>query len=226
MVWGRPEKDELGTATKLVECMLDTPADVEAISVIFSGPSQADGLIEGAYTKQFLLDRIERLREFPRLKSKLDALSAAEHALLVKRLHDITVGPVIKNTLAEVQAGAKFFKEQKVNMVIQIAAATHAVRCLRDQVITRYDGLIARGQLWFTAASDVNFHNKTPHDIVIAEPMSRPDNPLYGYHPSWVDVTKRYPYLNLENKKLLLSKLDEMTAAMLAQQPHDTEIAN
>jgi hypothetical protein len=226
MVWGRPERDELGTATKLVECMLNVPAHEEIVSIVYSGPSQKDGLTEGAYTKQFLVDRIGRLGEFPRLKARLGTLPAEEHDLLARRINDMVVGPVIKNTLAEVHEAAGFFAEQQADMVIQVAAATHAARCLRDQVVARYEGLIALGTPWLVAASDVNYHGVTPHDVVIAEPIHRQDNPLFGYHPSWVEVTKRYPHLTLEHKKELLARLDEMTSHMLAAQPHDTPMAN
>lgn len=226
MVWGRPESDELGTGTKFVECLLNIPAHEAVVSVVYSGPSQKDGLIEGAYTKKFLVDRINRLREFPRLKKQIDALSPKEYDLLVHRINELVVGPVIKNTVAELEQGAAFFREQKADMVIQVAAATHAPRCLRDQVIARYEGWIEQRQYWVVTASDVNYHDVTPRDVVIAEPIHRQDNPLFGYHPSWVEVTKRYPHLSLENKKILLGKLDEITAEMLANQPHDTQVAN
>jgi hypothetical protein len=135
-------------------------------------------------------------------------------------------GPVIKNTVGELEHGAAFFREQQADMVIQVAAATHAPRCLRDQVIARFEGWIELHQYWVVTASDVNYHNVTPRDVVVAEPIHRQDNPLFGYHPSWVEVTKRYPHLTLENKKTLLQKMDEITAEMLTGQPQDTEVAN
>jgi hypothetical protein len=196
------------------------------VSIVFSGPSRRDDLTEGAYTKKFILDNLDRLGEFPRLKAKLDALSADDRALLERRMNDMVVGPVIKNTLAELQEGSKFFAEQQADMVIQIAAATHAPRCLRDQVVARYRGWVPLGQQWVAVASDVNYHGVTPHDIVIAEPIHRQDNPLFNHHPSWVEVTKRYPHLNLENKKKLLQKMDEITLELLGDQPGNTEVAN
>jgi hypothetical protein len=226
MVWGHPERDELGTGTKLVECLLNIPAHEEVVSIVYSGPSRKDGLTEGAYTKKFIVDKFDELSDFPRLKSKLDALTPEEHALLRTRLEDMVVGAVIKNTAAEVDSAASFFADKKADMVIQVAAATHAPRCLRDQVTARYRGLISNDQQWMVTASDVNYHGVTPRDIVIAEPIHRQDNALYGFHPSWVEITKRYPRLSLENKKSLLGQLDAITAEMLAKQPHDTEVAN
>ena len=226
LVWGRPESDQLGTATRLVECLLDIPASEEVCGIIYSGPSSKDGLIEGAYTKQFLLDRLDRLTEFPRLRERLAALPASERALLERRLHDVVVGPVIKNTLAEVRMAAAYFAEQQVDRVLEIAAATHAPRCMRDQAVLRHKGEIPLGQTWHLVASDVNYHGRTPDDIVIAEPMHRQDNPLYDYHPSWIEVTKRYSYLTLEHKKELLRIMDDATTKMLAEQPKDTQMAN
>lgn len=226
MVWGHPETDELGTGTKFVECLLHIPSHEEVVSVVYSGPSQKDGMTEGAYTKKFIVDRIGRLEEFPRLKKQIAALSSEDYDLLVKRINDLVVGPVIKNTVGELEQGAAFFRQQKADMVIQVAAATHAPRCLRDQVVARYEGWIEQCQYWVVTASDVNYHDVTPHDVVIAEPLHRHDNPLFGYHPSWVEVTKRYPHLSLENKKILLQKMDELTSQLLAGQPNGTVVAN
>jgi hypothetical protein len=111
------------------------------------------------------------LAEFPRLQKRLEALTTEQHALLRKRLNDLEVGPVIKNTRAEVSMAAAYFAEKQVDRVLQIAAATHTPRCLRDQVETRYRGEIPLGQTWYTIASDVNYHGCTPNDIVIAEPI-------------------------------------------------------
>ncbi len=226
MVWGDPAKDELGTATKFVECLLDVPVDDETVAVVYSGPSERDGLGEGAYTKRCLLDRLEQLADFPRLKQKLDQLSAAEYECFVGRLQGIVLGPVIKNTLAEVESAGEYFNHCHADKVFQIAAATHAPRCLRDQAAVRVRGGIDKRQQWFMVAADGNYKGYTPDDIIIAEPLHRTDNPLYGFHPAWVEVTRPYSYLTPENKKTVLRQIDGIMADALLSQPESTEVVN
>lgn len=226
LVWGDPETDSLGTGTKLVECLLDTPTSDEVNVIVYSGPSMRDGMGEGAYTKQLILDGIDHLNDFPRLRTKLATLTDAEHARLVERVQNITLGPSIKNTAAEMQHAAAYFAQHKVDRVLQIAAATHAARCLRDQASARFHGLIDKHQQWFTVASDINYVGYTPDDVVIAEPIHRKDNPLYGFHPAWSEVTKHYPHLTLENKKKVLLQIDQLMSEALAAQPEATEVVN
>jgi len=226
MVWGNPGSDELGTAAKFAECLLDIPADTEVVSIMYSGPSVRDGLGEGAYTKQYILDRLDQLASFPRLKRKLDRLSAAEYDCFVGRLRNVTLGPRIKNTLAEVESAGVYFRQQRAGKVFQIAAATHAPRCLRDQAAARTQGIIDKHQEWFMVAADVNYKGYTPDDIVIAEPLHRKDNPLYGFHPAWIEVTRPYSFLNPENKKKVLEQIDGIMAEALLNQPESTEVVN
>lgn len=226
MVWGDPHTDELGTVTKMAECLLDIPVADEVAAIVYSGPSMRDGLNEGASTKQYILDRIEQLAEFPRLKTKLEQLSKPEYDRFVQRLQDLTLGPVIKNTAAELAHAADYFMQQGADRVIQIAAATHAPRCMRDQVAARHQGVISKRQQWCVMAADIGYAGTQPDDVVIAEPIHRKDNPLYGFHPAWAEVTKRYPYLTLENKKRVLRQMDQIMSEALAAQPESTEVVN
>ncbi len=226
LVWGRPEQNELGTAAKFAECLLDIPVGHEVSSIIYCGPSEKDGLTEAAFAKKYLLHRIDDLAAFPRLKRKIDRLSSVEYETFVGRLHDLVVGPLIKNTTEELNAAATYFADKQVDVVIQIAAATHAPRCLREQISARYHGLVDKNQQWFVAASDVNYEGVDPDDVVIAEPMHRHDNPLYGFRPAWAEVTKKYPRLSLENKKQVLRQLDKIMNDALDSQPVSTEVRN
>jgi hypothetical protein len=136
------------------------------------------------------------------------------------------VGPVIKNTANEVVRAARYFATQRVDKVVQVAAATHAPRCLRDQLQARQQGLIDRRQRWYVAAADVGYHGVDPDDVVIAEPIHRQDNPLYGFQPAWSQVAKQYPRLSLENKKRVLRHFSKVMHDALADQPDTTEVAN
>jgi len=226
MVWGRPEQDELGSVTKLVECLLDMPADEQVSAIIYSGPSQKDGLTEGGYMKQYLLDRFDRLQEFPRLRKRLEQAPEDVRNLLLERIQAIALGPELRNTADEVQFAAKYFRDEQVDRVFQVAAATHAPRCLREQVSARYHGLIDKNQKWYVVASDVNYEGISPDDVIIAEPIHRQDNPLYGFRPAWAEVAKMYPRLSTGNKKELLRRMDANMQELLANQPASTEVRN
>ncbi len=226
MVWGNPAKDELGTLAKFAECLLDIPVDDEVVSVIFHGPSSRGGVNEGEYTRLFLLGALDKLGEFPRLKPKLNRLSDTERKVFEQRAEALVVGRRIQNTFTEMEEAAAFFGKHKATKVIEIAVPTHAARCMRNQAAARYHGLIDKYQQWFLTASDVNYTGYMPDDVIIAEPIHRRDNPLYGFHPSWAEVTKPYPYLTLENKKKVLRKIDTAMREALADQPDSTEVVN
>jgi len=226
MIWGDAAHEELGTGTKFIECLLNISPGEQVTSIVYSGPSRKDGLTEGAYTQKYLQDRVGELLKFPRLRHKLDALSSTEYAVFLERLYGLALGPAIKNTEAEIDNAAAYFFKKQVDRVIQVAAATHAPRCLRNQLAARQKGLIDKRQRWFVTASDVGYHGVQPDDVVIAEPIHRQDNPLYGFRPAWSELAKRYPRLSLENKKMLLRRLDEIMTEALASQPETTEVAN
>lgn len=226
LVWGDPGADELGIGTKFVECLLDIPADQEVVSIVYGGPSVKNGMGEGAHTKQYLLEQLDSLDTFPRLRRRLERLTPAEYSCFMARLHGLQISPSVKNTLAEVHAAGKYFGEQQTDIVIQVAAATHAARCLRDQTVAREQGIINRQQPWFVAASDIGIANIAPSDVVIAEPLHRTDNPLYGFRPAWAELAKHYAFLSLENKKKFLVEMDVLMTKLLADQPDDTPMVN
>src|SRR5581483_6974399 len=79
LVWGEPNKALLGSLPKLVQLLL-TEAPCEPITdiIIFSGPSHKDGLTEGEYAKQYLLDHFSELSTFPQLKSLFEQQSVEQ----------------------------------------------------------------------------------------------------------------------------------------------------
>ena len=192
LVWGQPEKDRLGTLTKFVDFLLDLPINQSVTSIIYSGPSNKDGLSEGAYAKHYLEEHLESLRAFPRLKLKLDRLSPDDYKVFADRVAGLITGPLIKNTLDEVAHAAADFAGGRVDAVVQIAAASHAPRCLQAQAIVRQTGEIPNHQQWFVLASDTSFHSTQPADVVILEPPHRGDDPMVKFKPTLAEVMKTY----------------------------------
>lgn len=205
LVWGDPATDELGTGTKLIECLLDIPLGQDVQVVIYSGPSQKDNLTEGAYTKKFLLDRLATIQDFPRLQAKLDALPDGAYEVFTQRMQAITLGPVIANTTAEVRQAAALFAG--CDQVFQIAIANHAPRCLLAQVAARQAGTIPKHQQWYVLPSDICFAGTSPHDVVVLEPPHRGDDPMLGVTPKLVDVIKPYFALSPEQKQQFIKAI-------------------
>lgn len=204
IVWGDPSKDQLGTLPKFAQTLLEIPAETEVVSIIYSGPSEKDGLTEGAYARRFLLNNYERLKEFPTLAKKLEGLDSTEYDLFERRLHDLKEGEVITNTFEEVTRAATFFRGQAVNEVWQISAASHAPRCLLNYLVVRSNGVIAREQLWRVIPSDNFYPGTSVNDMMVLEPSHRGDDPMTGYSPTLASVLKPYFKLAGDGKKQLI----------------------
>lgn len=208
LVWGEPARNELGTGTKLIEFLLNEPLDAHIRCITYSGPSSRDGLSEGAYTKQFLISHLDRLREFPRFREMLRQLPPEASAVLRTRMEQMVLGEQIENTLEEVQHAAVFFQEHGVDHVVHIAAASHAPRCIQLQAVVRHQGLIPLEQQWFTVASDSCFEGTVPSDVVVVEPPHRGDDPLLGFAPTLSRALKPYFGLPPEEKQAVIWQID------------------
>lgn len=206
IAWGDPSKDRLGSLPLLCQLLLNSPTSspIEQI-VIHSGPSQKDGLKEGEYTKRFLLDNLERLTDFPRLRSLLDASPGALE-ILGRQLESIVIGVDLVRTLDEIEATAKLFQFPAIQQVIQIACASHAPRCAQLQVTARSTSKIPTGQLWSVIASDVFFSSsESANDTVIFESPHLTYDPMMGFQPTAPDVLGRYFGLSTQAKKTFLT---------------------
>jgi hypothetical protein len=211
LVWGDPEYDKLGTLPKLVELLLRESASEPATTIlIYSGPSEKDGLTEGAYTKRYLLEHFEDLWNFPSLNPRLTKLSSDEVEGLRKRLEGIVVGPVIRNTREEVQHAAIEFQKRGINKVTQLAAASHAPRCVQSQLIIRNEGFISSDQIWSVVTSDTYFEGTTAEDLLILEPPHRGDDPMAKMNPSAPQVLKAYLELDRFKKQHFIASVEQM----------------
>ena len=216
LVWGEPELDQAGTGAKLFEFLLDESPQHEVMTVVYSGPSVRDGLGEGAYTKQFLLSKLDKLGEFPRFRRRLEHMSDQDLAAFRARVEAILLGETIANTLAEVASAAKLFEAGRMDRVVHIAAASHAPRCILIQADARQKGLIPLAQPWLTLASDISFAGRDAADTLVLEPPHRADDPLLDFAPTLPQVLKPYSYtLSPEQKKRFIN--DVQTAMRKAQ---------
>lgn len=217
-MWGDSAKDRLGTLTKFADCLLDLPAEEEVVAVIYEGPSDHNGVGEGTYTRQYLLDRIEQLQEFPRLRQKIEQLSPKDYEVFVQRLRGLTVGQSIRNTKEEITSAGAQFAEAGIHTVLEIAAATHAPRCIKEQAVARENGLLPSDQQWFLVAGETCFAGGSAADVLIREPAHRADDPLLGVHPSVADVLNRFQYeLSKGQHVEAVRRFDQVVTELVAQ---------
>jgi len=213
LVFGIPEEDKLGDLATLVRVVLTLEPTEELTAIVIGcGPSWKDGLDEGHYTKQFLLDNFDRLHEFPRLAPLLGSLSGERLQALRMSLEGIIVTPEIKNTVAEIETAAALFDRQNVKKVIQICAASHASRCIKEQSVARSHGLISKDQLWQTIATDVCYHDTKPEDVAVIEPLHRRDQPMTFVRPGLSEVIAPYFFMPDDDKKEFVKIVEQFMA--------------
>ena len=206
LMWGVPDEDRLGSLPMLVWLLLTEPADTPITTVtIGCGPSVKAGLSESEYSKKFLLDRFDRLSEFPRLAPLLKQLSHQERMALRERLKAIMPMEEIRGTIEEVAAAARMFSETKADRDIQIAAATHAPRCLQQQAMARLKGLIPSHQQWFVMPTDMCFLGTVPDETVVIEPPHRADRALTHARPTLAELLKPTVYMPDDDKRALIA---------------------
>ncbi|HZM63608.1 MAG TPA: hypothetical protein VFB59_00580 [Candidatus Saccharimonadales bacterium] len=210
LVWGVPGEDRLGDLTKLVELILHKSSEQIAAIVMGTTSATRDGLLEGEYTKQYLLDHFHELGRHARLKKYLDTFTDAQVADLRKLFQGIVVTPVIKNTMEEIQAAAQIFKQEEVREVIQITAASHGPRCIQLQATVRAEGHIPKNQMWSVMVSDMCFQDTVPNDTMIMEVPHRGDDPLVHFRPTLPKALKPFYYeLTIDDKKKFILLVDE-----------------
>lgn len=213
LVWGDPSADRLGTLARFAETLIRIPPEETVGSVIFSGPSSRDGLTEGAYARQFLLDHVDGLLDFPTLRRSIEALTADGYHLFIQRMEGLVAGPVITNTKDEVGHAAAYFRENfAADQVYQIAAASHAPRCLKNQIAARHEGLIPKDQPWYIIPSDTCYADIGVEDVVILEPPHRGDDPMTSYRPRISEVMAPYFAADAKTKQQLIKVIGDFFA--------------
>lgn len=218
LVWGNPAQDKMGTLPTLAWLVLTSPADqpVEAIA-IGCGPSTKENLSEAEFTKKYLLDRLDQLQEFPRLRALLHGLSNEQHQQFEQTMHNIISMHVIKNTAEEVALAAKVFGERGIAKVLQVCVASHAPRCIQVQGTARYEGVIPKEQQWAVVASDTCFPGAIPADTLVLEPPHRGDDPMLEFRPTMGQALRPSLYASPEQKKALITIIHEFVERNLQQ---------
>ena len=210
MVYGIPEEGKLGDLATLVRVLLTLPDDEEVASIIIGrGPSVRDELDEGDYTKKFFTENLDKLKEFKLLEPLLNNLSENKRANLRTSIENIVLTKPIISTKEEIIEAAGIFNDADVDKVIEIAAASHAPRCLKEQTVLRAKGVINDTQLWMCVATDITYHDTKPEDVCVIEPLHRRDQPLTFVRPGLSEVIAPYFSFDDENKKDFIKVVEE-----------------
>lgn len=211
LVFGRPESGLLGDHATLARVVLTLAPDDDLACIVFGrGTSWRGGLDEGAYSKRFLLDNLDRLSEFAVLAPLLArAGDDGRLAAFRRAMESVVVTAEVRDSVEEIEAAAAVLAAHGVEKVIQIAAASHAPRCVKERAAARARGRIAAGQLWFTVATDVPYHGTGPEDVVVVEPLHRRDQPMTHVRPGLAEVIAPYFGLPDEDKKEFIALVQE-----------------
>lgn len=180
LVWGEPPY-KLGSVPTMVRVVLDKMlggVDVRAI-VFGTGASEKDGLKEAEYTKRFLMENIERLREFSPIANHPCYKSAYDFRYLKDHLSGIICETKSQNTDEEVVNAAVIFSDYDVDEVVQISCSSHLPRCLVCQCKAREAGKIPPEQPWYAIPDGVTFGGvPVGKSVVILEAPHRGDDPM------------------------------------------------
>lgn len=213
LVFGVPQKDRLGDLPTLARVLLQLEPTERLVRIVIGrGPSWRDGLDEGDYTKRFLLDNLDRLHEFPRLRPLLAGLTEERTAALRTALEDIVLTREVRNTVDEIETAAKLFAEKGIEKVVQIAPASHAPRCVKEQAVARAQGTIPEDQVWHTVATDMCYYDTEPEDVCVIEPLHRRDQAMTFVRPGASEVLSSYFLLPDEDKKAFIQLVDDFMA--------------
>ena len=173
LVWGEPPY-RLGTLPMTALVALEAGLENVAGIVLGTGASKKDGLLEAEYMKKFLLDHLENLSDFEKIKNHpefdLDALS--------KVLQDIICELDSQNTDQGIAYGAKILAKLGVNDVRQVTCGSHAPRCMLTALKVQEAGDIPRDQIWSCYGDDMSYAGSEVKDVVVIEPPHRGDDPM------------------------------------------------
>lgn len=214
LVFGTPSADILGDQATLARVLLTLGADDHVACVVFGrGPSFKDGLNEAEYAKKYLHDNFDRLQQFPTLQPLFANLDTSGVDTLKRTMESAIITDEILNTVAEIAAGAEIFNKHGVQKVIQICAATHASRCIKEQLVARQRGLIDPNQLWMTVATGASYQDASPSDVFVVEPLHRSDQPMTHFRPALYQAIAPYYSLSSDDQQAFNHLVDDFMQA-------------
>lgn len=214
LLWGEPERGLFGSLPTLLWLLLTRPATEQVDTIVIGcGPSQRDGLSEGAYTKRCIVEYARIARQFDRLRPLLDALEPSQAARLQLQLENIIITPQVRNTREEIAAATAIFAKQGILTVYEISSASHAPRCIQTVAIQRAAGVVPSSQLWLTVPTEICFAGSEPADTIVVEPPHRGDDPQASGLHTMSQALKPSVYMPADVQQELIEQVYRFTHA-------------
>lgn len=189
LAWGVPPY-LMGRIPKAIQTYFRLGAEVIYFG---TGASERDGIKEGEFMFQTLLERKNRLGEFEALKQFQDLGGLDVHftprgpVIYAGKQAEVVIDIQSQNTNEEILAAGDAFLERGVTDVVLVSSASHMPRCLRDALTLynhpRYGGkykTLAQGLL--VSPADTCYDGADYNDVIIFEPPHRGDRSQYPIH--------------------------------------------
>jgi len=176
IVWGHAGHGEEGWKMgRLPAAVLLAAEESAALLVLGTGASKApDGRLEGRFTLDTLLERLDRLHDFPPLRR----WGLVELATMVRKISVAETDST--NTTSEVRAAFSLFQQHKVSRGFLVSSPTHLPRCLAcaceaHEQLDDADGDGAFHGAVYASPSETCYESYHASDVVVVEPPHRGD---------------------------------------------------
>lgn len=205
IVWGVPPA-KLGRLPQAAQLAWDEKA---VVLVFGTGASKSsDGRLEGQYTLDTLVERLDNLHDF-------QALRRIPLEPLKELLTRISIAEVqSRDTVEEVREGFRIFSEKGVSRGFLCSSPTHLPRCLAcackvqdttdDDTPGAYHGEI------YACPSETCYEGFTAGDVVVVEPPHRGDRDRALDYLPFHDMVKRSFRVPQANRERFLQEFDEL----------------
>lgn len=187
LAWGEPPH-LMGRIPKAIQMYIRLRAEVLYFG---TGASEKDGIKEGQYMFNTLLERRQLLGDFEVLEylKRMGGLDIRTPAMSPPVIYagtqaEVVIDTVSQNTAEELIGAAEAFLARGVSEVVLVSSPTHVLRCLRDaQAIyndPQYEGRYRRfAQSLLAAPTDTCYEGADYRSTVIFEAPHRGDRSSY-----------------------------------------------
>ncbi|CAM9512096.1 unnamed protein product, partial [Phaeothamnion confervicola] len=196
IMWGDEEQKLMGRLPHAIRLASQEGA---SLIVFGTGSSERDGVIEGRYGMNYLLDRQVTLHNAPCDTGSFLSfycLNSFSRARSVSSRSSQSLIPIreSRNTVQELQRARALFEEAGCTRVILVSSPTHLPRCLRDACIIFAhsdpgnngggdddggDGAAPPDRRWrpvlLASPCDTSYAGAGPADVAVVEPPHRGD---------------------------------------------------
>ena len=178
VVFGDLKSLRMGRSTHallLVSQLLKSHKDSVNCIVWGSGVNASNGLLEGEYTLQMVVNKSCDLVLFPEFRNftNEDIDHFLKHVQKVSILDNCST-----NTVTEIKNAFRIFKERGISTIILVSSSTHAPRCLRDACCVLNSDFKDWRPILMVSPSGTSFPDTIPDDVAIAEPPHLPDDTI------------------------------------------------